>query len=87
MTGCSGDSGLSSDSSEPSPNSPAHNRSPHDEKEAFSDDSSGPEVSKNSSKQELEDDLEAMYAERNVLQEEALTVETEQISIDRFRQR
>ena len=37
---------------------------------------------------EEEDDFDnTMYAERNVLQEEATTVEAERISIDRFRQR
>lgn len=36
---------------------------------------------------EDEDDLDVVYAERNVLQEEATTVEAETITVDRFRQR
>ena len=87
LTGYSGDSGLSSDSSDQSAGSPANNRSSSMTTQSnFSDDSSD-NAKSSDSKERLEDDLEAMYAERNVLQEEALTVETEQISIDRFRQR
>lgn len=36
---------------------------------------------------EDEDDIDVVYAERNVLQEEATTVEAETITVDRFRQR
>ncbi len=34
-----------------------------------------------------EDEIDLVYAERNVLQEEATTVEAETITVDRFRQR
>ena len=34
-----------------------------------------------------EDEIDVVYAERNVLQEEATTVQAETITVDRFRQR
>ena len=79
--GYSGDSGLSSDSSEQSC-SPANNRSLHPSVEIR-----GPKAFEQSM-MASEDDLEPLYAERSVMREETeAMVENERISIDRLRQR
>ncbi|TRY74025.1 hypothetical protein TCAL_01540 [Tigriopus californicus] len=90
--GCSGDSGLSSDHSVKSA-SPEHHgslksSSSESDKSSLSEEGvTHDQLESEDDEDHLNEEIDVMYAERNVLQEEATTVESERISISRFRQR
>lgn len=90
--GCSGDSGLSSDHSVKSA-SPEHHgslksSSSESDKSSLSEEGvTHDQLESEDDEDHLNEEIDVMYAERNVLQEEATTIESERISISRFRQR